>query len=157
MAPNRRLKGVIGLVVLAVLITIYLSTGASSTKNSPFYTRTQEAIAQGDIKHEVLKDMTGADNVHQRLRDAEDAAKKAADDKSADFHGEEVVKKGEQIKAELEALGGDSAQKVVPGAEKPQGADAEKVEAELNYILKRSPGTTQFTLSLTSTNIFQQS
>jgi len=78
--------------------------------------------------------------VHGRLREAENAAKKAADDKSADFHGEDVVKKGEQIKADLEALGGDAAQKVVPGAEKQQGPDAQKVEAELNYILKRSPG-----------------
>jgi glutaredoxin len=140
MAPNRRLKGVIGLIVMTVLVTIYVSTGASSTKDSLFYTRTQEAMAQGTIQQDILKDTTGPDTVHQRLRDAEDAAKKAATDKSADFHGEEVVRKGEQIKAELEALGGDSAQKVVPGAEKPQDRDAEKVEAELNYILKRSPG-----------------
>ncbi|TKA81456.1 hypothetical protein B0A49_00299, partial [Cryomyces minteri] len=90
MPSQRRLKAFGLLVVLAVLTLLYMSSSARQTRNSPFYTKTVAAL---DAKAAAAK-QAAADaaanvnaNVGQRLKDAERAAKAAADEKGAKFVG----------------------------------------------------------------------
>jgi glutaredoxin len=92
MPSARRLKAFFLLVLISVLITLYLTASARQTRTSQFYTKTQDALAAARAVKEVnIGDMPGGSDadVGKRLREAEEAAKQAADRKGDAFHGEE--------------------------------------------------------------------
>ena len=98
----------------------------------------------------------GDGEVGKRLKEAEEAAKRAADRKGDEFHGEHVKekvlsdKKAKEGERKVPGVAGHYSKKDL-GIEKPlkpeegkeQTAETEedhKVKNELNAILKRSPG-----------------
>jgi hypothetical protein len=130
-----RLRLTLLLAALAIFATIYVTSAPHSTRRSPFYTRTEESLAQ----HERKISSDGA-AVQQRLQDAERAAIKAAEVKAEEFHGEEGRRKAEEAVRKAEAAAGAHVvvvgDRVVAGEERAE----EKAVEELGYILKRGPG-----------------
>jgi hypothetical protein len=174
MPSARRLKAFFLLVLISVLITLYLTASARQTRTSQFYTKTQDALAAARAAKDAgLRDVPGgADaDVGARLREAEEAAKKAADIKGDAFHGEEGRRQASIVRdrqaKETAAATPDKEEKKdeprlakVPGLAMEEGLrkqaaenkkiDAEstaetqedhKVKEELNSILKKSPST----------------
>jgi len=160
MASHRRFKVLLILVLLAVFMALYLTSSASSTRSSVFYGRTQDALAaQRAAKEASLGHMdnsptddapidTGGDDVGKRLKEAEEAAKKAADRKAEEFHGEAGREKAEQMalkdKQEISnAAAKDAAEDRKEEVKKQQPQleteEQSKVKDELNSILKQSP------------------
>jgi hypothetical protein len=143
MPSNRRFKATILLVALIVIITIYITSAGHQTRSSPFYTRTSDALALREAEEQGGRAIESDDlEVQKRLREAEEKAKAAADKKGAEFHGEDVKKKAEKVKEENEAMGGGAGadgQKAVKVENKVESEEEHKAEAELNFILKRSP------------------
>jgi hypothetical protein len=163
MPSNRRFKSALLLITVFILVTIYITSAARQTRSSDFYTRTSDALAQRAEEERDGKALESDDlAVHRRLKEAEEAAKKAADKKGAEYHGEEVKSAAENVKANVEigrtpgdAVGGRP-RKVLKGgatekilmkgddkkeAKKPNPETEEERQAkeEMNYILKRSP------------------
>lgn len=148
--PPRRLKIIILLVILIVLIALYITSGGHTTRTSPFYTRTQDALAaQRAAKEESLghtdnaaTDSTpldtgpGGDDVRKGLKEAEEKAKAAADKKGEEFHGEA----GREMAAQIGLK--DAQEESNEGRKKaePETEEQSRVKEELNAILKRSPG-----------------
>jgi hypothetical protein len=154
MPSNRKLKATVLFVVLAILVTIYITSAGHQTRDSPFYTRTADALALREAEEKSGNAIKSDDVEKQRrLREAEEAAKKAANRKGAEFHGEDVKKKGEKIKDEVDRAkavgnmdtGKPNVQKVVEEVE--QSVEDRKAETELNYILKRSPSKNDYKCS----------
>jgi hypothetical protein len=69
MPSQRRVKVFALLAALAVLSFIYLSSASSSTRSSPFYTKTAAAL---DTKHQEALDLEN----HQKIQQVHDAAEK---------------------------------------------------------------------------------
>jgi hypothetical protein len=136
-----------------------MTSSARSTRSSVFYGRTQDALAaqraakEASLGHtdnsptdDVLVDTEG-DDVGKRLKDAEEAAKKAADRKGEAFHGEAGREKAEQMalkdKQEISNAGAKEAaedrKEEVKKQPKPESEEESRVKDELNSILKRSP------------------
>lgn len=149
--PPRRLKIIFLLVLLIVLVTLYITSAGHSTRTSPFYTRTQDALAaQRAAKEESLghadnaaTDSTpldtgpaGGGDVRKGLKEAEEKAKAAADRKGDDFHGEA----GREMAAQIGLK--DAQEESNEGKKKtePETEEQGRVKEELNAILKRSPG-----------------
>lgn len=145
-----RLFGLLFLVTVVVIL--YMSRSGSQTHASDFYTKTQEALQQHEFAEAAKQ--RDADNVGTRLKAAEEAAKKAADDKSAEYH--KAVEGKDKSVAGRVKIDGDKATPV-PGVAaqggRPRDQAAQKesetpedreVEIELNAILKKSPGTPSF-------------
>jgi glutaredoxin len=134
-----RLRATLLLAALAIFVTIYVTSAPHATRDSVFYTRTADTLArEGD-------DAT----VQQRLRDAQDTAKKSAEQKADEFHGEEGRRRAEIAMKKVEAAagagavadrGGVGAMEKVLAAQRLGMESADKAVEELNYILKRSPG-----------------
>ena len=147
MPSNRKLKATVFLLILAILVTVYITSAGRQTRGSDFYTRTADALAQREAEDKKGDAIIAKDfEVQKRLREAEAAAKKAANKKGAEFHGEDVKMKGEKIKDEAERAkavddvdtGKPSPQKVVKEDDQ-ESVEEQKAKTELNYILKRSP------------------
>ena len=117
MPSQRRVRLVALLVVIGVVIIFYMSGSAHQTRNSDFYTKTQEALQTKE--HEAAAKQRDADNVGSRLKAAEEAAKKSAD------------KKGEKY---FDSVEGSNSEKSVAGRVKltEQGADKKKVPGVAN-------------------------
>jgi hypothetical protein len=160
MPSQRRVRSYILAFTLTVIVLLYMSRGGPLTHTSDFTTRTQEALQTQEYAEAARQ--RDADSVGSRLKAAEAAAKKAADDKSADFeaavHGTTDDTKSVAGRVKLSgssvAGGDDKGAKVsVPGvaahggrprdqASKEGETDEEhSVEVELNAILKKSPST----------------
>ena len=167
MPSTRRIKATILSAIIAVLILIYVTSSPSTTRSSPFYTSTRDALTQREAEEADGKALENDDRaVQKRLREAEEKAKKAADKKGEEFHGGEIKSAAEKVKAEVDrgrAVGDDrgvarknlkgGSEKVLMEAkgkiqrereevekkEESQTPEERKAEAELNYILKRSP------------------
>jgi hypothetical protein len=161
MISARRIKAVILLAIVAFLIAIYVASSPSTTRSSAFYTSTRAALNQREADEANVKALESDDlAVQNRLREAEQKAKMAADRKGERFHGKDFKNgakivsvavdhdagvarktlKGGSEKVLLETKG--KLDKVREEAEKnraTQTAEERKAEAELNYILKRSP------------------
>ncbi|KAF2199066.1 hypothetical protein GQ43DRAFT_433702, partial [Delitschia confertaspora ATCC 74209] len=148
--PSQRRVKVFGLmVVLAVLFTIYITGSARQTRNSDFYTKTQEALQAREYE-QAAKQRDEAD-VGARLKAAEEAAKKAASEKGQKFM-DSVAGAGEKSVAGRVKMNQDDDNKV-PGVahvggrprdretakQQPETAEEHEVEVELNAILKKSP------------------
>jgi len=137
-----------------------MTSSARSTRSSVFYSRTQDALAAQRAAKEAslghtdnsptdgsLTD-TGGDDVGKRLKEAEEAAKKAADRKGEALHGEAGREKAEQMalkdKQEISNAGAKEAaedrKEEAKKQPKPETEEQSKVKDELNDILKRSPG-----------------
>jgi hypothetical protein len=141
MPSPRRTRATLLLVALALIVIIYISSAPASTRSSPFYTRTRDALAHREAEEAGGAILESDDvAVKMRLREAAEKAKLSADKKGEEFHGGEVKEKGERIKEAVEAKEKEK-QKVVKG----DGVTVEEhqAEMELNYILKRSPSTLQ--------------
>jgi hypothetical protein len=156
MPSQRRVKTFGLLVFIGVLITLYITASARHTRSSQFYTKTEDAL-QAARAHKEQALGADPDDVSIRLREAEEAAKRAADKKGDAFHGEEGRKKAEVVMSrtiEREAqrsvtgrkIRGSGSEAVLKDKEHPeskeQAAETEeehKVKDELNDILKRSP------------------
>lgn len=141
-----RLFGVLFLVTVAVVL--YMTRAGTQTHASDFYTKTSEALQQHDFAEAAKQ--RDADSVGTRLKAAEDAAKKSADEKSAEYH--KAVQGKDKSVAGRVKMDGDKASPV-PGVAaqggRPRDQAAMKehetpedhdVEIELNAILKKSPG-----------------
>ncbi|KAF2182454.1 glutaredoxin [Zopfia rhizophila CBS 207.26] len=152
--PSPRRMKLFGLsVLLAVLITLYMTSSARQTRTSDFYTKTQEALQTKE--YEEAAKQRDADDVSSRLKAAEDAAKKAAQEKSDKYLESVAGASGGNEKSVAgrvimnERVGDD---KPVPGvanvggrprdreaAKEPETPEQHEVEVELNAILKKSP------------------
>ena len=143
-----RLFGVLFLVT--VVVVLYMTRSGTQTHVSDFYTKTQEALQQHEFAEAARQ--RDADSVGSRLRAAEEAAKKMADEKSAEYHkAVEGAGKDKSVAGRVK-LDGDKASPVPgvaaqggrPRDQQPVGgetAEDHDVEIELNAILKKSPGT----------------
>ncbi|KAH7395263.1 thioredoxin-like protein [Phaeosphaeria sp. MPI-PUGE-AT-0046c] len=140
-----RLYGILALVTIVVLL--YMTKGAQQTQNSDFYTKTQQALQERE--HEEAAKQRDAESVQQRLRAAEDQAKKAADEKYTSVRDavEGPSKKGVAGRVEF-----DQDDKKVPGVaaqggrardqaamQKDETLEDHEVELAMNSILKQSP------------------
>lgn len=179
MPSNRRIRVVTLLVVLAVIVTLYVTSAARQSQSNPFYVKTADALAAARAAKEASlgnRDPgavgTGDNSVAARLKEAEEAAKKAADKKAEDFHGEQIVdtkkkeaevldvkkKTQDDIKEKAnqakDAIAGGAAAvkeavlKEDKKEESPEDAEKRKVKDELNSILKRSPSKSLSTCTL---------
>jgi hypothetical protein len=145
-----RLYGVLALVTIIVLL--YVSRAAHQTQNSDFYTKTQQALQERE--HEEATKQRDAASVQSRLKAAEEQAKKSADDKDtkAKVAVEGPGKKGVAGRVEI-----DSQASAVPGVaaqggrtheqkaiQKDETLEEHEVEMEMNTILKKSPGMSNY-------------
>lgn len=141
------------MVLLAVLVTLYMTSAARQTQTSDFYTKTQQAL-QAKEDAQAAKDRD-ADDVGARLKAAEDAAKKAADvkgqkakeavegpipsntEKSVGGRYKMTNQDGDRVPG-VAGYGGKPADKLASKQE-PETEEDHEVEMELNAILKKSP------------------
>ncbi|KAF2866419.1 thioredoxin-like protein [Massariosphaeria phaeospora] len=152
MPSQRRMRGFGLLVCLVIVITVYMTSGASQTRTSRFYTRTQEALQSRE--YEQATKQRDADDVGARLKAAEKAAKVKADKKSQVFL--DSVDGGASDKSvagrvKLSQQGGDNkrvqgvatvgggARQHHPAKSESETLEEHEVEVELNAILKKSP------------------
>ncbi len=169
MPSTRRLR-VFGLAMAClVLLILYFSADSRRTHSHDFYTSTVKAMDAKTAAAAAAKDAENAQNadVGQRLRDAEAAAKKAADaktpnpnavvaavekevpilaDAAKNVAGRIKVKGGEKWDMgpgeEAAGVGKEGGGGQAEGKEEPAETQEEHdVEVELNLILKRSPST----------------
>jgi hypothetical protein len=167
MPSQRRARLYTLLLAITVAVLFYMSRGASLTHTSDFTTRTHEALQAQEYAEAARQ--RDAESVGSRLKAAEAAAKKAADDKSEGFkvavQGGDEGKKGVAGRVKLGAGGSSSssssaaaagaggAEEAVPGvaahggrprdqaAKEGETDEEHSVEVELNAILKKSPST----------------
>ncbi|KAF1950826.1 thioredoxin-like protein [Byssothecium circinans] len=154
--PSQRRMRAFGLFLfLAIAITLYMTNSARQTRNSAFYVKTQEALQAREYMEATKQ--RDAESVESRLKEAEDTAKKAANEKH-DRYLESVG--GGTPEQKGKSVGGgkfkiqDGEQKGVPGVATVGGRPRDKlsskekeaespedheVEVELNAILKKSP------------------
>ncbi|KAI9738695.1 MAG: hypothetical protein M1834_008200 [Cirrosporium novae-zelandiae] len=145
MRQNRKVRVMFLTVVLVVLTILYYESGARRTRNEVFYKSTVTAI---NTKTAAAKEAADLE-VKDRLKAAELAAKKAADEKSP-------KPSPASVQVPMEPKGGVGAPKIPGTGEKwevvgvdgktkekeevPEKTLKEKeIELELNGILKRSP------------------
>lgn len=123
MPSNRRLKAFFLLFALLVLLTLYITASGRQTRSSQFYTKTSDALtAARAAKEAKLHDTEVAlgedDSVTHRLRAAEEEAKRNADKKGDEFHGEETKQKALKVKESLEQEADEEPPKKKSSAEK---------------------------------------
>lgn len=162
------------IIVLVIVITLYMTTSATRTRNSTFYVKTQEALqakenaeanAQANAEAAKLRD---ADDARARLHVAEEAAKKSADEKHQKYlesvGGEGAEKKAKSVgggKFKVELPDGDERKINAPGvaavggrprdkqsAKETESEEEHEIETELNDILKKSPSEINASASL---------
>ncbi|KAF1923847.1 glutaredoxin domain-containing protein [Didymella exigua CBS 183.55] len=146
--PSQRRMRLFGVLFLVAVVTIlYMTRSAAQTHASDFYTKTSEALQQHEFAEAAKQ--RDADSVGTRLKAAEEAAKKKADEKGAEFH-KAVEGKDKSVAGRVKIEGDKPAP--VPGVAaqggRPRDQAAMKehetpedhdVEIELNAILKKSP------------------
>ena len=168
MPSQRRVRLITLLVIIGVIIIFYMSGSAHQTRNSDFYTKTQEALETRE--HEAAARQRDADNVGSRLKAAEEAAKKSAEKKNEKFFDSVDGPNSEKSVAgrvKLTEQGADK--KKVPGVAnvggRPRDREAAKskeeteeeheAEVELNALLKKSPSKSLSRSSLQNTNALE--
>jgi glutaredoxin len=141
------------LIVLVIVVTLYVTGSAHQTRSSDFYTRTQEALQAKE--YERAAKQRDADDVDSRLKAAEVAAKKAANDKSQKYldsveGGADGKSVAGRVMMNQQGADNKDMQGVagVGGRVRDRGHKAStetqeehEVEVELNAILKKSPST----------------
>jgi hypothetical protein len=110
MPSQRRARLYTLLLAITIAVLFYMSRGASLTHTSDFTTRTHEALQAQEYAEAARQ--RDAESVGSRLKAAEAAAKKAADDKSEGFkvavQGGDEAKKGVAGRVKLGAGGSGS-------------------------------------------------
>jgi hypothetical protein len=161
MPTPRRLRLSILLSVIAIIFLLYFYTAADQTRSSDFYTRTSSALAQREAEEKDGRALESDDAAVQRsLREAAEQAKKAADVKGVEFHGQEVKKAAEKAnvaedlkedvqnakKVEIKELENKdvvmSQEKVLESESEKEGPEREediKAKETFDSILKKSP------------------
>jgi hypothetical protein len=156
--PSQRRMRVFGLLLFVVVVTVlYMTNSADQTRKSAFYVKTQEALQASEYMEAAKQ--RDADDVHLRLKSAEDTAKKATEEKHKKYR--DSVEGGEAEPQQGKSVGGNKfkvqdvdQKKAVPGVATVGGRPRDKmpekesetpedheVEIELNAILKKSPST----------------
>lgn len=147
MPSQRRVKLFSILFLVTVVVILYMNLSGSQTHASDFYTKTQEALQQQEFAQAAKQ--RDADSVGTRLKAAEEAAKRKAEEKSVEYH--KAVEGKDKFVAGRVKIEGERATPV-PGVAaqggRPRDQAAMKehetpedhdVEIELNAILKKSP------------------
>jgi hypothetical protein len=144
------MRAIGGLIVLAIITTLYMTSSAHQTRSSDFYTKTQTELQSR--QYEKATKLRNADDVSARLKAAESVAKDAANEKDEKFHNSvDGGDKGVAGRVMMKEQGGDK--KKVPGVAAVGGRPKDRenaktenetqeehdVEVELNAILKKSP------------------
>jgi hypothetical protein len=155
--PSQRRMRLFGVLFLVtVVVILYMTRSSTQTHVSDFYTKTSEALQQHEFAEAAKQ--RDAESVGTRLKAAEEAAKKNADEKSAEYHkavegkdksvaGRVVMEgaKGTPVPGVAAQGGRPRDQAAMKEHETPEDHD---VELELNAILKKSPGASLSTRSL---------
>ncbi|KAF2855889.1 thioredoxin-like protein [Plenodomus tracheiphilus IPT5] len=140
MPSQRRTRVYSILVVITIVVLLYMTKGARQTRESDFYTKTQQALQEKDFAEAARQ--RDADSVGSRLKAAEEQAKKFADDKDKAIHGDEKSVAG-RVKIDGDKVPGVAAQGGRPrdqvAAKAHETPEDHEVEMELNAILKKSP------------------
>jgi hypothetical protein len=158
MPTPRRLRLSLLLSVITLIFILYFYTAGDQTRSSDFYTRTSTALAQREAEEKDGRALESDDAAVQRsLREAAEQAKKAADLKGVEFHGQEVKKAAEKANVaedlkedvqnakkveivELENKNVVMSKEKALINEKNQESDEEiKVKKTLDLILEKSP------------------
>lgn len=150
MPSQRRIKLFSALLVVTIVTLLYITRSGTQTHRSPFYVKTEEALQQHEYAEAAKQ--RDAESVGARLKAAEEDAKKAADEKGAEFH-RAVEGKDKSVAGRVKLDGDKGKPSPVPGvaaqggrprdqAQMKEGETSEDhdVEIELNAILKKSPG-----------------
>ncbi|KAF2661068.1 glutaredoxin [Lophiostoma macrostomum CBS 122681] len=152
MPSQRRMRVFALLVVLVVIITLYMTDSAHQTRSSDFYKKTQDLLQSKE--YEKAAKQRDADDVDSRLKAAEEAAKKAANDKSQKyFDSVDGGADGKSVAGRVMMNQQDGDSKKMQGVAgvggRPRDREGQKasketqeeheVEVELNAILKKSP------------------
>jgi hypothetical protein len=149
MPSQRRTRTIALLALITLLVIIYTTRSGTQTPSSPFYTKTQEALQSHEYAEAARQ--RDAESVGTRLKAAEEAAKKLADEKSAEYH-KAVEGKDKSVAGRVKLDGVGGKETPVPGVAaqggrprdqepvKGETAEDHDVEIELNAILKKSPG-----------------
>lgn len=151
MPSQRRTRTLALLSLIALALIIYTTRSGTQTPASPFYTKTQEALQSYEYAEAARQ--RDAESVGTRLKAAEEAAKKLADEKSAEYHrAVEGKDKDRSVAGRVKLDGAAGRESPVPGVAAQGGrprdqqpargetAEDHDVEIELNAILKKSPG-----------------
>jgi hypothetical protein len=155
--PSQRRMRVFGLLfVLAVVLTLYMTTSAQQTRTSAFYLKTQEAL--NTKQYQEATRQRDSDDVSSRLKAAEDAAKNSAEKKNEKYFdsveggrgqvpvgGRKMVKESDKTGPVpgVATVGGRPRDKLAN--KEPESAEDHEAEVELNAILKRSPSKSRHT------------
>ncbi|KAH9882257.1 hypothetical protein J1614_001429 [Plenodomus biglobosus] len=138
--PSQRRTRVYGIAILVtIFVLLYMTRGGRQTRESDFYTKTQQALQEKDFAQAARQ--RDAESVGSRLKAAEEQAKKMADDKDKAIHGDEKSVAG-RVKID-DKVPGVAAQGGRPrdqaAAKEHETPEDHEVEMELNAILKKSP------------------
>ncbi|CBX94138.1 hypothetical protein IAQ61_004009 [Plenodomus lingam] len=140
MPSQRRTRVYSIFLVIAIFVLFYMTRGARQTRESDFYTKTQQALQEKDFAQAARQ--RDADSVGSRLKAAEEQAKKFADEKDKAIHGDEKSVAG-RVKMDGDKVPGVAAQGGRPrdqaAAKEHETPEDHEVEMELNAILKKSP------------------
>jgi hypothetical protein len=168
MGSTRRIRLSFILAIIALITLFYVSTGRQSTETNPFYQRSRDALNLREAEEQNGRGIASDDAaVQQRLQEAADKAKQAAEKKATEFHGQgvkqaaEKAKVAEDVKGELrdakdqEKLEIQNKDKVITQAEAQKALEEEKekeraaaaaaaaarkvAQETLDVILKKSP------------------
>jgi hypothetical protein len=154
MPSQRRMRFFGTLIVITIIVLFYISRGAQQTQNSDFYTKTQQALQEKEYAEAAKQ--RDADSVGARLKVAEEQAKRGAEEKyvqaKAGVEGPDAKSVAGRVKVDSDKVPGVAQQ---GGRPRDQAAIKEhetpedhEVEMEMNAILKRSPSTSQASISL---------
>lgn len=151
MPSQRRVKAIGLIVLLTVLVTLYMTSSGRQTRTSDFYTKTQEALQTKE--YEKAAKLRDEGDVGSRLKAAEDAAKKTANEKSQKYmNAVNGAEKGVAGRVKLGSADDGKVPGVANVGGRPRDRDSQRqaetqeeheVEVELNAILKKSPSTSR--------------
>jgi hypothetical protein len=146
------------LVVVTITVIFYVSRGAHQTRNSDFYTKTQEALQER--QYEEAARQRDAESIGSRLKAAEEQAKNSAEEK---YKSQRVAVEGEDPKSVagrvkidgekvpgVAAQGGKAREQAV--VQENETTEDHEVEMEMNAILKKGPSSSHFKLLPRFTN-----
>jgi len=143
MPSQRRTRLYAILLVVTIFVLLYLTQGARQTRESDFYTKTQQALLERDYVRAAKQ--RDADGVGSRLKAAEEQAKKLADGKDKAIHGDASSALAGRVKADGDKILGVAVQggraREQAAARENETPEDHEVEMELNAILKKSPST----------------
>ena len=166
MPSSRRMRATGLVAILLVCIIFYITHGAKSTHDSPFYTRTVAAIQDREAKearqHALTEEIERLERVERLQREHDAAVSEAAlkeqkpivpDTSSKSTSGKSVA--GRKMMNDGKVVHGGSSKDTVDGVakvgnvgpqsshavvgEKEESEEERKVQAELNDILKKGP------------------